>query len=355
MYINEILTRKIIHVDMDCFYVSASIRDKKHLLGQPIAVGHSSKTRGVICSCNYEARKYGVRSAMPLWKALEKCPALVLLPVEMDKYRSISQSILKIFMQYTDIIEPLSLDEAYLDVTGSTKSNGSATLIAKAIRDDICQQEGITASAGISFNKFLAKIASDWNKPNGQFVIRPENRDEFIGLLPINKVHGVGKVTAKKLNDIGIETCVNLQSLDIKFLINKFGKHGKDLYYLSRGIDNRIVQVSRPIKSISVEETYETYVSTLEECKIRLNGLYDRLQLRLSSNPINPISTCFVKLKFTDFTRTTIERKFYSCELSCFIALIDQALKFKSFEIRLIGIGVRFIEKTEMNQYEFEL
>lgn len=340
---------------MDCFYVSASIRDKQYLSGRPVAVGHSSKTRGVICSCNYEARKYGVRSAMPLWKALEKCPALVLLPVEMEKYRSISQAILQIFMKYTDIIEPLSLDEAYLDVTGSVNCNGSATLIASAIRNDIYQLEQITASAGISFNKFLAKIASDWNKPNGQFVIRPRNRDEFINMLPVNKVHGVGKVTARKLNDIGIQTCADLQSLDIKFLVDRFGKHGRDLYYLSRGIDNRVVQVSRPAKSVSVEETYETYISTIEECKTKLSGLYERLQSRLSRNPHNSISASFVKLKFTDFTRTTIERKFHSCELSHFRVLIDQALKAKSFEIRLIGIGVRFLEKTELNQFEFDL
>jgi len=355
IHIDEILTRKIIHVDMDCFYVSASIRDKQHFFNKPVTVGHSSKTRGVICSCNYAARRYGVRSAMPLWKALEKCPALILLPVEMEQYRSISQSILQIFKKYTDIIEPLSLDEAYLDVTGSANCNGSATLIANAIRDDIFQQERITASAGISFNKFLAKIASDWNKPNGQFVIKPQDRDQFISMLPINKVHGVGRVMTKKLNDIGIRSCIDLQALDIKYLIDKLGKHGRDLYYLSRGIDNRMVQVSRPIKSVSVEETFETYVKTLEECKVKLSSLYNKLQLRLSRNPNNPVSTSFVKLKFTDFTRTTIERKFSACELSHFITLIDQALKSKSFEIRLIGIGVRFFENIQSNQYEFEL
>jgi DNA polymerase-4 len=292
---------------------------------------------------------------MPLWKALKKCPTLVLLPVEMDKYRAVSQSILQIFKQYTTIIEPLSLDEAYLDVTNTTIHNTSTTLIAKAIRDDIFQQENITASAGVSFNKFLAKIASDWNKPNGQYTIKPEDRDKFISALPVSKVYGVGRVTAQKLNRIDVYTCANLQALDIGYLIDKFGKQGKDLYYLSRGIDNREVQVPRPVKSLSVEETYEAPLNTLEECKDRLIVLYNRLVSRLDKNPNNIIGGSFVKLKFPDFSRITVERKTTSYELNNFMELTGQALKSKDIKIRLIGIGVRFTEKVKSDQLEFHM
>ena len=338
---------------MDCFYAAVEMRDKPHLQGKPVAVGSTSRTRGALCTCNYEARKCGVRAAMPTWKALNKCPDLILLPVSMDKYKAVSKSIHKIFNQYTDIIEPLSLDEAFLDVSNSSIYNGSATLIAQAIRRNILRQEAITASAGISFNKFLAKIASDLNKPNGQYVIRPEDKDKFIVNLTINKIHGVGKVTAKKLHELGISTCHDLQQLEIKDLINIFGKYGRDLYYLSRGVDNRIVQTARPVKSVSVEETYDTDLNSFDTCKSKLVNLYSKLLVRLSKCSNNKINTLFVKLKFRDFTQTTVETKFSVMDLKNFSALIEQAIRRRSLPVRLIGIGVRFIEHIQSPQLEF--
>jgi DNA polymerase-4 len=351
----ENLLRKIIHVDMDCFYAAVEIRDKPYLQNKPVAIGGTSRQRGVLCTCNYEARKYGVRSAMPTWQAINKCPELVLLPVDMDKYKAVSKSIHKIFKQYTEVIEPLSLDEAFLDVSNSSIYNGSATLIAQAIREDILRQEAITASAGISFNKFLAKIASDLNKPNGQYVIRPEDKDKFIINLPVNKIYGVGKVTAKKLHELGISTCHDLQQLEIKALINIFGKYGRDLYYLSRGVDNRIVQTARSVKSVSVEETYDSDLSSFDICKSKLVNLYNKLLVRLSKCSNNKINTLFVKLKFRDFTQTTVETKFSVMDLKNFSTLIEQALQRKNLPVRLIGIGVKFIEHIQSTQLEFDL
>lgn len=352
---SENLLRKIIHIDMDCFYAAVEVRDKPYLQNKPVAIGGTSRQRGVLCTCNYEARKYGVRSAMPTWQAINKCPELVLLPVDMDKYKAVSKSIHNIFKQYTEVIEPLSLDEAFLDVSNSSIYNGSATLIAQAIREDILRQEAITASAGISFNKFLAKIASDLNKPNGQYVIRPEDKDKFIINLPVNRVYGVGKVTAKKLHELGISTCHDLQQLEIKALINIFGKYGRDLYYLSRGVDNKIVQTARSVKSVSVEETYDSDLSSFDTCKSKLVNLYNKLLVRLSKCSNNKINTLFVKLKFRDFTQTTVETKFSVLDLKNFSALIEQALKRKSLPVRLIGIGVKFIEHIQSTQLEFDL
>jgi len=245
--------RKIIHIDMDCFYAAVEIRDNPTLQDKPVAIGGTSKQRGVLCTCNYEARKYGLHSAMPTWIALQKCPELILLPVNMAKYKEVSQSIRQVFSNYTDLIEPISLDEAFLDVSSSDLHKGSATLMAKAIRSDIYQKEHLVASAGVSFNKFLAKIASDWNKPNGQYVIPPQHKDKFISDLPVSKIYGVGRVTANKLHGLNIHTCSDLQQWKLNELLDIFGKYGSVLYYLSRGIDNRVIQTTREAKSVSVE------------------------------------------------------------------------------------------------------
>lgn len=345
--------RKIIHIDMDCFYAAVEIRDKPYLQNKPVAIGGSSKQRGVICTCNYEARKYGIRSAMPTWQALNKCRDLVLLPVDMDKYKAVSESIHKIFKKYTEIIEPLSLDEAFLDVSNSQLYNGSATLIAKAIREDIYQYEKLNASAGISFNKFLAKIASAWNKPNGQYVIRAEDRDVFIAKLPASKIYGVGRVTSKKLHELGVITCADLQKFSHEALFNLFGKYGSDLYYLARGVDDKTVQTIRTIKSVSVEMTYEKNLSNIDECKGKILDLYEKLLTRLSKNQDNKIAGLFVKLKFVDFSQTTMERKNSVLNIDFFNILLEHALSRKGLHVRLIGIGVKFREYIESPQLEF--
>lgn len=345
--------RKVIHIDMDCFYAAVEIRNKPHLQNKPVIVGGPDCKRGVVCAANYEARKYKVRSAMPIWQALNKCPNLVLLPVDMQTYKDVSESIHQIFKRYTEIIEPLSLDEAFLDVSNCSLHNSSATLIAHAIRKDIYKQEGLTTSAGVSFNKFLAKVASDWHKPNGQFVIRPEDSDSFVSQLPVGKIYGVGRVMEKKLHKLGIITCTNLQQLSINTLIDIFGKYGSILYYLSRGIDNRVVQNIRPIKSVSVEETYYDNIKTIEVCKEKIQTLYTRLLSRLSNKVNERIATLFIKLKFADFSQTTVEKKGSCPNLQIFSVLLEEAIKRKSAPIRLVGIGVKFAESTQCQQLEF--
>jgi len=263
-------TRKIIHCDCDCFYAAVEMRDNPALKGAPIAVGGDAAHRGVIATCNYEARHFGVRSAMPTSQALQRCPHLIVIPPSMDKYREASQFITAIYRDYTDLVEPLSLDEAYLDVTDSVQHQGSGTLIAQEIRARIAQTVGITASAGVAPNKFLAKIASDWNKPDGLFVIRPKDVAEFVKTLPIAKVFGVGKVTAAKLQTLGVTTCLDLQSWSIYELENQFGKFGERLYELCRGIDQRDVCANRERKSVSVEETYTHDLPDLAACLTQL-------------------------------------------------------------------------------------
>jgi len=354
---NQPLFRKIIHIDMDCFYAAVEIRDNPHLQKKPVAVGSINRERGVVCTCNYVAREYGVRSAMPTWKALIKCPELILLPVNMLKYKAASYSIHQILKKYTEIIEPLSLDEAFLDVTNISIYQGSATLIAQAIRQDIFNELQLTASAGISFNKFLAKVASDWNKPNGQYVIKPASKDKFIEQLSINKIPGVGPVTARKLNNLGIITCSDLQKMDINFLTDTFGRYGNELYNLSRAIDNRPVRTYRPTKSVSVEETYEVDLNSTEQYIAEISNLYKKLLLRLNNYKSYIINKIFVKLKFNDFTRTTIERQFTKIEMNYFMLLLEECLTRKPNKqifIRLIGIGIRFREETTSSQLKFE-
>jgi len=220
--------KKIIHIDMDCFYAAVEIRDNPALADKPVAVGGLAEERGVLCTCNYIARKYKVRSAMATAYAKRLCPNLIVLPVNMNKYREVANVIHGIFREFTDLVEPLSLDEAYLDVSDSPFFQGSATLIAKAIREKIWDTVNLTASAGVAPNKFLAKIASGWNKPNGLFVVRPQDVDGFVQQLAVDELFGVGKVTAKKLHDLGLKTCLDLQKKSLPELIDHLGeKNGK--------------------------------------------------------------------------------------------------------------------------------
>lgn len=327
---------------MDCFYAAVHERDDPTLKSKPIAVGGLSQNRGVIATANYVAREFGVRSAMATHQAMKLCPNLILLPGDMAKYREISASIREIFKDYSDLVEPLSLDEAFIDVTGATKCYGSATLIAKEIRQRIYAKEQLTASAGVSVNKFLAKVASDWKKPNGQFVILPRDVADFVMKLPVRKIFGVGPVTADKLSSMGILTCQDLQAKSRDELQNKFGKFGESLHNLARGIDEREVNPNRIRKSVSIEETFVTDLQTLEQCRAELPQLLKQLDKRLMRLDNNDYHKVFIKLKFHDFTKTTVETVLSKINITALNNLLE-----KGFErglgksVRLLGLGVR--------------
>lgn len=339
--------RKIIHVDMDCFYAAIEMRERPELAGKPVAVGGSSG-RGVLTTCNYEARKYGCRSAMPSFKAQRLCPHLVMLPVRFDLYRAESARIRKIFAEFTDQIEPLSLDEAYLDVS---HLDSEAASIAAEIRDRIREETKLTASAGIAPNKFLAKVSSDWNKPDGQFEIRPEEVDEFVRALPVEKIWGVGKRTAEKIHALGVETCGDLQQIPLLKLTHRFGKFGHELYELSRGIDHRRVNPNRERKSVSNERTFSEDLASPEEGLAKLEELVAELQDDLQEkHQDRKIRESFVKLKFNDFTNTSAQRGTDRVELDLYQNLLTEAwARGEGKPVRLIGAGVRFfpLQKSE--------
>ncbi len=342
--------KKIIHIDMDCFYASVEMRDDPSLRGKPVGIGSRDFKRGVLCTANYEARKFGVRAALPTSRALKLCKDLILVKPNFEKYKKESQKIREIFRRYTDIIEPLSLDEAYLDVSDSEEFNGSATLIAKNIRKEIFEETGLTASAGIAPNKFLAKIASDWKKPNDQFVITPSDIDKFIVDLPVKKIFGVGKVTAKKLHDLGIQTCGDLQKYSRIELRSIVGSFGDSLFNYSRGIDNRDVQVSRERKSLSVETTFQSDIEDLENLLPYVEPLFEELQERLKKKNLDQslFKSLVVKVKFFDFNQTTVSSSSESFSLSSFRQLIIQGFERGDKPVRLIGLGVQF--KTESQE-----
>ncbi|HEY9030234.1 MAG TPA: DNA polymerase IV [Kangiella sp.] len=348
--------RKIIHVDMDCYYAAIEMRDDPSLNNHPIAVGGSPDKRGVIATCNYEARSYGVRSAMPSAYAKRLCPGLIIVPPNFDKYRHDSKVIRGIFAQYTDLIEPLSLDEAYLDVTDCTEYKGSATYIAQAIRYQIFEKLQLTASAGVAPNKFLAKIASDWNKPNGQFVLTPDEVEGFVARLPVNKIHGVGKKTAEKFQRMGIDTCKELREIDLLTLSKTFGSFGQRLYELARGIDNRKVITHYPRKSLSVENTYDKDLVTLEECLEELPYLLQTLKRRVARSGVGaPVNKLFAKLKFSDFTATTVERTSFGINDDLFYELMEEGFYRREKSVRLLGIGVRFQASESTNFVQLPL
>jgi DNA polymerase-4 len=324
------------------------MRDNPALRGRPVAVGGRPDQRGVVATCNYEARSFGVRSAMPMSQALQRCPDLIVIKPAMDKYRAASRQILAIYRDYTDLVEPLSLDEAYLDVTGSPWFNGSATLIAQDIRARIHETVGITASAGVAPNKFIAKIASDWNKPNGQFVVRPDDVDAFVAALPVDKIFGVGKVTAAKLRHLGAATCADLRSWSVAELQRHFGKFGGKLYHLCRGIDEREVSPSQERKSVSVEETYVTDLPDVDACQRELTPLLELLVQRVRrAQAEHAIHKLFVKLRFNDFRRTTAECVASAIdEVQC-RKLLDTAFERGKRPVRLLGVGVRLNEEHE--------
>ena len=338
--------RKIIHIDCDCFYASVEIRDDPSLRDLPIAIGGDADRRGVIATCNYPAREYGVRSAMASAHARRLCPGLILIPPRMDKYRDAAQAIRKIFFAYTELVEPLSLDEAFLDVSDCHHYKGSATLIAEEIRQRIADEVGVTASAGVAPNKFLAKIASDWHKPNGQLVITPEQIAEFVQRLPVNKIFGVGKVTAAKLERMGIVTCGQLQQKSLPELVERFGVFGQRLHQLSYGKDDRPVKPHRRRKSLSVEHTYAKDLPDIQSCLAKLPELLVEFKGRLRRvDDSYLITKQFVKVKYCDFTSTTLERSSdKTLSLDSFRELLEEAFPRGNKPVRLLGLGVRFVD-----------
>ncbi|HTQ99947.1 MAG TPA: DNA polymerase IV [Candidatus Acidoferrum sp.] len=347
---------KFIHCDCDCFYAAVEMRDDPALRGLPVAVGGDETRRGVISTCNYEARRYGVHSAMASATARRLCRDLIIIPPNFEKYREASQRIHCIYQDYTDLIEPLSLDEAFLDVTHSTALQGSGSLIARDIRRRVREEIGITLSAGIAPNKFLAKIASDWNKPDGQYVITPDQVAEFMLTLPVKKIHGVGKVTAKKMQLMGIDTCADLQTYTKPQLLELFGSFGERLYALCRGEDDRKIAVDHAPKSISVEQTYAADLQTVDQCLAALPALLDELQQRLDKREVaEAINKQFVKLKFSNFVSTTVEQVASAPELQGYLALCRTGFERSRLPVRLLGVGVRLRQNRNLVQLELPL
>lgn len=340
--------RKIIHIDADCFYAAVEVRDNPKLKGLPIAVGGSATRRGVVATASYEARKFGVHSAMASATALKRCPDLILIPGRMSVYREASRQMRDIFAEYTDLIEPLSLDEAFLDVSQCTQCKGSATLIAQEIRQRIELTIGITVSAGIAPNKFIAKIASDWNKPNGQTVVTPDQIDAFMADLPVKHIWGVGKVTAKRLEKLGIKTCADVRKTDIFEFVQEFGQFGEHIHKLAHGIDNRPVVSEWRRKSVSVENTYETDLPDLASCIEQLPALLESLEKRTENlDDDYRIHNCFLKMKFRDFNQTTVERQNTTPILADLAMLCEEAWGRGQIPVRLLGIGVKLDDLTE--------
>ncbi|MGO4405207.1 DNA polymerase IV [Bosea sp. RAF48] len=335
--------RKVIHVDMDAFYASVEQRDNPELRGKPLAVGGSA-ARGVVAAASYEARAFGVRSAMPSVTAKRKCPELIFVPPRFDVYRAISAQIREIFAEHTDLIEPLSLDEAYLDVTENKHGIPVATEIATIIRARIKEVTGLNASAGISYCKFLAKMASDLNKPNGQAVITPRMGPAFVEALPVKKFHGVGPATAAKMERLGVLTGADLRARPLPFLQEHFGKSGAWYYLIARGIDERAVQPDRPRKSIGAEDTFAVDVVELEPARAKLFELAEKVWRHCEGKSVRG-RTVTVKIKFSDFEQITRSRTadVPIANLGDLNAasdlLLSQAFPFRR-SVRLLGVTV---------------
>ncbi|MBO9546991.1 DNA polymerase IV [Caulobacter sp.] len=302
----DLPARKIIHIDMDAFYASVEQRDNPDLRGKPVVVG-SPAARGVIAAASYEARQFGVRSAMPSSTALRKCPQLIFVPHRFEVYRAVSRQIHEIFADFTDLIEPLSLDEAYLDVSADKAGVGNATETARRIRARILEETGLTASAGISYNKFLAKMASDQNKPNGQFVVGPGQGEAFTRTLPIGRFYGVGQVTEAKMRGLGIETGEDLHRQSLEFLVRHFGRLGPWFFGIARGIDERPVNPDRERKSSGSETTFETDLLDTDRIEAEIAALANKVFAWCQkANAYGRTAT--VKIKYADFEQATRRR-----------------------------------------------
>ena len=337
--------RKIIHIDMDCFYAAVEMRDNPVYRDIPIAVGGDSP-RSVMCTCNYIARQYGVRSAMSAIKAKQLCPQLVIVTPRMAAYKEVSRQIQSIFQRFTHLIEPLSLDEAYLDVTESDACHGSATLIAEEIRRQIFQETGLTASAGVAPNKFIAKIASDENKPNGLCVVSPDRVADFVESLSLKKIPGIGPKTYEKLASYGFENCADVRASSVDKLGPIVGKFAQSLYDKSFGRDDRALTTSRWRKSLAVETTLARDINTMEACSEVVEQLLPKLNQRLIPHLDKRIVKQGIKLKFADFNQTTVEQRSNIVNHALYKDLLASAIeRANGRSIRLVGISLGFAEQ----------
>jgi DNA polymerase-4 len=350
--------RKIIHIDMDAFFASVEQLDNPDLRGKPVAVGGSGE-RSVVAAASYEARKFGVRSAMPSIIAKRLCPDLIFVRHNFTRYTEVSSQIIEIFRTYTDLIEPLSIDEAFLDVTNDKQGIGSATVIARKIRQEIKELTGLTASAGISVNKFLAKIASDINKPNGMFVIKPADAEKFIEELPVEKFYGIGKVTAQKMHKLGIHNGADLKKWDMVSLVRNFGKAGVFFYDIARGTDERPVEPDQERKSVGTELTYEKDLTTRFEVIAELYNLEKELMERME-HAETAGRTITLKIKFSDFKQITRSRTLQNYirdfdTLHKEVTSIRKSLKLEGTRIRLLGVSISNLETEDCGDRQLHL
>jgi len=336
--------RKIIHIDMDAFYASVEQLDNPELKGKPVIVGGRPDSRGVVAACSYEARRFGIRSAMPCGRAFALCPQAVFLPPRMNRYRELSSLIMNIFQQYTDIVEPLSLDEAFLDITNNKKNQLSATILAREICQNIYHETGLTASAGVSSNKFVAKVASDLNKPNGISVIKPEQILDFLAALPIGKFYGVGSVTEKKMTGLGIHTGADLISWPLENLIQHFGKQGLFYFNIVRGKDNRLVQPARTRKSIGAERTLRKDTRDMKQINKILEGLVERVGTILTGKKC-AAHTLTIKVRYSDFSTitrsiTTRDSFLNAGDIQCLVSELLGRTEAGDRSVRLLGVSI---------------
>lgn len=340
--------RKVIHIDCDCFFASVEMRENPALRDVPMAVGGSS-CRGVLTTCNYSARAFGARSAMSTHKAKQLCPQLIVLPVRMDLYREVSRQLMQILAEYAVVFEQVSVDEAYLEIA----PEHNATAIAAEIRQRVEQELGITVSAGVATNKFLAKVASDWNKPNGQFVVKPHHVTDFVRTLPLSKIPGIGPAAQKRLAAHGLHTCEDVWAWSITDLAQQFGRTGVMLHERSRGIDNRPVSSERVRKSISVERTFSQDMSSMEECLAQVPMLWQQWLKRVERQQLQVEELApFVKVKFADFSQTTLADCHEQATSESFRRLLEQAILRSDKAVRLLGIGGKL---PEVNEQQLEL
>lgn len=344
------LLRKIIHVDMDAFFASVEQRDDPALRGKPVAVGGGGP-RGVVAAASYEARVFGVRSAMPGARARRLCPDLIFVPHRFDVYRAVSAQVREIFLRFTDIIQPLSLDEAYLDVTVNKPGIASATVVARDIRRMIREETGLTASAGVSYNKLIAKLASDQNKPDGLCVVRPEEGEAFIAAMPVRRIHGIGPVTARRMSALGIETGADLKARDIGFLQQHFGRAAGFYHRAARGLDDRPVHERQERKSVSVEDTFSSDLVDAETLLREVDRIADSLWRRMERSGANG-RTVTLKIKFADFRIITRSRSLRAPVASLAqLAEVARALLLAQLPLRmgarLLGLGIHNLEAEE--------
>lgn len=353
------MVRKIIHIDMDAFYASIEQRDNEAYRGKPLAVGYQ-EARGVVAAASYEARRYGVKSAMPSTTALKKCPHLIFVPPRFEVYHGVSNQIMQIFFDYTDLVEPLSLDEAFLDVSVNKKNNPSATIIAREIKQRIKEETGLTASAGVSFNKFLAKIASDYNKPDGLFVVKPQAAEKFVESLKVEQFFGVGKVTAEKMHLHGIYTGADLKKRQERDLVQLFGKAGLQYYLNARAIDLREVENNRITKSVSAENTFEQDKNSVLHLQLELYQVAQEVIKRIGEEAFYG-RTVTVKIKFADFKIITRSRTLKG-EVRDFQLLwataksILHSVDFGEQSVRLLGLGVsNAVDSSQRKSIQLQL